>query len=47
MLFEGSSVGREYYAAYQQWHAFGSWLETRTAEEREMVREFEVSGVII
>lgn len=47
MLFEESSVGREYYAAYQQWHAFGSWLETRTAEEREMVREFEVSAIII
>ena len=34
--------GRKYYLAFHQWSAFAGWLESRTPEERGMVREFEV-----
>jgi len=47
LFFEEGRAGQRYYAAYQQWHAFTTWLETRTAEEQGMVREFEVSVVIV
>ena len=45
LLFEEGGTGQRYYAAYHQWHAFAAWLETRTAKEQGMVREFKVSVV--